>query len=126
VNQPRPPAFEQVRSFLGGYVADCDSLDEVRVHLASLAEINRETVRREAVAIEALLADPPPPGGLARLVALDGNWVLDDETSDAAAAAWLSDLASLIRGVLDRSCARPHPIRSSLNGPDMHEFNTLK
>jgi hypothetical protein len=65
-----------------------------------MAKVNRETVRRDAVAIEALLADPPPPGTLTRLVAWDGNWVLDDETSDAAAAAWLADLASLIRGVL--------------------------
>ncbi|ALG10332.1 hypothetical protein [Kibdelosporangium phytohabitans] len=100
-SQPAPPALEQVRSFLRGYIADSDGLDEVRTELTRMAEINRETVRRKAVAIETLLADPPPPGTLAPMVAVDGNWVLDDETSDAAAAAWLADLASLIREVLD-------------------------
>jgi hypothetical protein len=102
-NQPPPPALDQVRSFLRGYIADSDSLDEVRTELVRMAEINRETVRRKAIAIETLLADPPPPGTLATMVAIDGNWVLDDETSDTAAASWLADLASLIRGVLDQT-----------------------
>ncbi|HEV2782704.1 MAG TPA: hypothetical protein VGX25_25210 [Actinophytocola sp.] len=99
-NRPRPPAIDQVRSFLRGYVADSDGLDEVRAELVRMMQINPRTVRRQAEAIEALLADPPPPGTLATMVAVDGNWVLDDETSDTAAAAWLRDLAALIRGVL--------------------------
>jgi hypothetical protein len=107
-SQPAAPALEQVRSFLRGYIADSDGLDEVRAELVRMAEINRETVRRKAAAIEALLADPPPPGTLATLVAIDGNWVLDDETSDAAAAAWLNDLAALIRGVLEPNGAPGH------------------
>lgn len=65
-----------------------------------MARVNRETVRRNASAIEALLADPPPPGVLAPLVAVDGNWVLT-EYSDAAAASWLGELAALIHGVLE-------------------------
>jgi hypothetical protein len=99
-NQPRPPASEQVREFLRGYVADCDGLDDLREDLVRTAQVNRETVRRKAEAIEALLAAPPPPGTLATMVAVDGNWVLDDETSDAAAAAWLHDIAALIHGVV--------------------------
>jgi hypothetical protein len=98
-NEPPPPALEQVRSFLRSSIADADGLAEVRADLVSLAKINPETVRRRAAAIEAVLADRLPPGTLATLVAVDGNWVLGDETSDAAAAAWLNDLAVLVRGV---------------------------
>lgn len=100
-SQPPAPALKRVRSFLRGYIAGADGLDDVRTELVRMAEINRETVRREAVAIEDLLAYPPLPGTLATMVAVDGNWVLDDEISDAAAASWLADLASLIREVLE-------------------------
>jgi|RhiMethySRZTD1v2_1073278.scaffolds.fasta_scaffold1343555_2 hypothetical protein len=98
-NQPRPPAIDEVREFLRGYVADCDGLDDLRADLVRMAQVNRETVRRKAAAIEALLAAPPAPGTLATLVTVDGNWVLE-ETSDAAAAVWLHDVAALIHGVL--------------------------
>jgi hypothetical protein len=97
-NRPSPPPLEQVRTFLRGHVADAESLDEVRADLASLAEVNAGTVRRIAEAITALLADPPPAGVLATLVAWDGNWVLEDDTSDALAARWLGDLSDLVRG----------------------------
>lgn len=100
-SQPPAPALDQVREFLRGYIADSDGIEDVRTELVRMAEVNRESVRRKAVAIEDLLAAPPPPGTLATLVAVDGNWVLDDETSDAAAAAWLSDLATLIREILE-------------------------
>ncbi|MFE2958730.1 immunity 49 family protein [Nocardia tengchongensis] len=100
VNQPPSPAIDQVREFLGSYVADSVGLDEVREHLVRLAQINRKTVERKAEAIEALLAAPQSQGTLSWMVAVDGNWVLDDETSDAAAETWLRDVAALIRGVL--------------------------
>ncbi|WP_067574348.1 hypothetical protein [Nocardia acidivorans] len=99
-NEPPPPAIDQVREFLGGYVADCDGLDELRADLARMAQVNRKTVRRKAEAIEALLAARQPPGTLSRMVAVDANWVLDDETSDAAAESWLRDIAALIHSVL--------------------------
>jgi hypothetical protein len=51
--------------------------------------------------IESVLADPPSDGTLARLVGWDGNWVLDDP-SDAGAALFLRELASLLRAVLDQ------------------------
>ena len=57
-------------------------------------------LRGKATAIEALLAEPTPSGTLAELVALEANWGLED-TSDAAAAQWLADIARLIHGVLD-------------------------
>jgi hypothetical protein len=59
MDQPPPPALEQVRSFLGGYVADADGLDEVRTHMFRMAKVNRETVLRDAVAIEALRQEQP-------------------------------------------------------------------
>lgn len=99
-NQPPPPAIDQVREFLGAYVADSIGLDEVREQLTQMARVNRRTVERKAEAIDALLATPQPPGTLSWMVAADANWVLDDETSDVAAEAWLRDIAALIRGVL--------------------------
>lgn len=98
--------IDQVREFLRSYVADCDSLDELREDLAQTAQMNRETVQRKAEAIEAMLAATQPPGTLSWMVAADGNWVLDDDTSDAAAEAWLRDVATLIRSVLPETDSR--------------------
>ena len=51
-------------------------------------------------AFEAVLADPPTvPGALARMVAWESNWVLDDP-SDAGAARFLGDLTQMLRDVL--------------------------
>ncbi|WP_327141954.1 hypothetical protein [Nocardia sp. NBC_01327] len=99
-NRPLPPALDQVRDFLRAFVADCESLDEVRDHLLRIAQRNQRGIRRELAAIDAVLDTPQAPGTLSWMVAADGNWVLDDDTSDAAAAAWLGDIAALIRGVL--------------------------
>lgn len=71
--------------------------------MASLAQIRVRTVRGYAEAIDTLLATPQPQGTLRDMVAWDGNWVLDDPTSDEAAAAWLRDLAALIRSTLDET-----------------------
>ncbi|WP_199746532.1 hypothetical protein [Amycolatopsis sp. WAC 01416] len=101
MEEPRPPAIEHVRLFLLTTVADALSLDEVRADAARTARVNREPVRRDAVAIETLLAESHPPGTLSVLVAWYANWVLTDDTSDADAAAWLADLASILREVLD-------------------------
>jgi hypothetical protein len=50
-----------------------------------------------------VLADPPKePGALARMVAWEGNWVLDDP-SDAGAARFLGDLAQTLRDVLNEA-----------------------
>ncbi|WP_458686098.1 hypothetical protein [Nocardia tengchongensis] len=81
-------------------------MEEVRKSMARLTQINRRTVEHKAEAIEALLATPQSQGMLSWMVAADGNWVLDDETSDAAAEAWLRDIAALIRGVLAETDSR--------------------
>ena len=95
--------LETVRRFLGGYVADAESLDEIRADLQELAQVNTRSIHRNLTAMEALLAQPPsPPGTLARLVGWEGNWVLDDP-SDAGAAAFLRDLARLLRAVIDEA-----------------------
>jgi hypothetical protein len=86
-------------------VADAESLSEVRVDLTRTAVVNIESVHQRLLAIEALLADLPAEGVLAKLVAWDANWMLVDP-SDVSAASWLQDLAVLIRGVLDEARSR--------------------
>ncbi|MFC4128650.1 hypothetical protein [Nocardia rhizosphaerae] len=100
MNRPRPPAIDEVREFLLCHVADVEDLEELRVDIARTARLNKNTVLRDADAIETLLASPQPPGTLSWMVAAHGNWVLDDEASDAEAAEWLRGLATLIRDVV--------------------------
>ncbi|MBL1075195.1 hypothetical protein JK358_12410 [Nocardia sp. 2] len=100
LNRPSPPAIEQVRDFLGTWVADCDGLHEVREQMGSL---QIRILRGYVEAIETLLATPQPPDTLRHLVTWDGNWVLDAPSSDEAAAAWLRELATLIRSVIDET-----------------------
>jgi hypothetical protein len=98
-NRQFGPPLEQVRRFVHFNFSDADGLDEVRADLARQAAVNPDPLLRALGAIEAVLGDPPPEGELARLVAWDGNWVLDDP-SDAGAACWLREVAELVRGVL--------------------------
>lgn len=103
----KPPLhpLEQVRSFLRNYVDDVESLDELRAELTATAEVNISAVQQELQAFNELLASPPAGGVLARMVAWDANWGLDDDTSDAAATQWLRKVADIIRHVLnDHGC----------------------
>ena len=101
--QNAAPAIDVVRDFLGFKVADAESLDEIRADLRQTAQVSTRKLRRELAALDAVLADPPPvPGALARMVAWEGNWVLDDP-SDAGAARFLGDLAQMLREVLDEA-----------------------
>jgi hypothetical protein len=102
LSAPPPPPLEATRTFLSGYLEDAHTLDEVRQHARRMAGINTRTLEQGLAGIEGLLDDPPPPGTLARLVANEGNWVLEDPTSDAAATAFLRPLADLLRDVLHR------------------------
>ncbi|MEU4215714.1 hypothetical protein [Actinoplanes sp. NPDC026623] len=103
------PALETVRDFLGANVADAENFDEIRADQLQLAQVSTRAIRRDLAALEALLADPPSsPGSLARLVGWEGNWVLDDP-SDAAAAQFLRDLATVLRNVLDEASRTGHP-----------------
>jgi hypothetical protein len=108
--QNAAPAIDVVRDFLGYKVADAESLDEIRADLRQTAQVSTRKLRRELAAFEAVLADPPPtPGALARMVAWEGNWVLDDP-SDAAAVRFLDDLAQMLREVLDEAGDPPQAL----------------
>jgi microcystin degradation protein MlrC len=101
--QNAEPAIDVVRGFLGFKVADAENLDEIRADLRQTAQASTRKLRRELAAFEAVLADPPTvPGALARMVAWEGNWVLDDP-SDAGAIRFLGDLAQILRDVLDEA-----------------------
>ena len=56
-------------------------------------------MRRDLAKLEALLEEEHPPLTLHRLVAWEGNWP-QDEAPDEAAAAFLRQLADLLRGAL--------------------------
>lgn len=98
LNEP-PPPLEATRAFLRSYVADADGSAEIQAEIAHLAAINPARLVRALDAIEALLADLPSEGVLAKLVALDGNHVLADP-GDTGAAIWLRELAASLRKAL--------------------------
>jgi hypothetical protein len=101
--QNAEPAIDVVRDFLGFKVADAEDLNEIRADLRQSALLSTRKLRRELAAFDAVLADPPTaPGALARMVAWEGNWVLDDP-SDAGAARFLAELAQMLRDVLDEA-----------------------
>lgn len=96
-------ALDTVRDFLSSDLADAGSLDGLRADLRRVAQTSTLSIRQDLAALEALLAGPPlEPGALTRLVAWEGNWVLDDLT-DAGAAAFLRSLADLLREVIDEA-----------------------
>ncbi len=49
-----------------------------------------------------MLADPPPEGVLAEMVAWEGNWALPDP-SDAGAHAFLHEVTTIMRDVLEHA-----------------------
>lgn len=97
LSAPPDPPLEATRNFLHSYIPDEDSLEAVRRSIRRMAGINKRTLYAGLAGIEGLLAHPPDkPGVLSHLVAYDANWVLDDP-SDAGAAAWLKQLAEILR-----------------------------
>lgn len=105
----RQPPLETVRDFLRGHVCDAESFDEIRADLRRLAAFNTRGLDRYLRAFDAILAEPQMPGLLCRLVAWEANWVLDDATSDEAAAAFLQHLADMLREVLAEAERRASP-----------------
>ncbi|MFI7602925.1 hypothetical protein [Actinoplanes sp. NPDC049681] len=91
--------LETVRDFLRGHVTDADDMEEIRSGLQQVAQVSTRGLDQELAAVESVLAEPLPDGTLARLIGWDANWVLDDP-SDAGAAAFLRELADMIREVL--------------------------
>ncbi|MFI5938535.1 hypothetical protein [Actinoplanes sp. NPDC051494] len=95
-------AMKTLQDFVGRYLPDADSIDEVHAELRYAAGFNVTLLRQDLSAIEAVLADRPAPGVLARLIGWEGNWVLDDP-SDEGAARFLGELAQLVRSVVDEA-----------------------
>ena len=98
--ESRPTAVK-VRDFLGGHIADAVNLNEVRADLREIAMSGTYGLERDLRAMEEFLAESHPPGLLSQIVAWDANWVLDDESDDEAAAAFLRGLADMLREVIE-------------------------
>jgi hypothetical protein len=94
------PPIEKVRALLHGYVEDADSLGEVRSELLRTARTNDFHLREYLEALNTVLAEAQPSGTLLRLVEDDANWGIDDDQTDAGAAAFLREIADILRSVL--------------------------
>lgn len=88
--------LEKVKNFLHGTVSDAEDFDEIRAELRAIGQVTTFGLREDLAAFESVLADPGPEGELARLVARDANWVLD-EFSDRAAEGFLRSLVTMLR-----------------------------
>ena len=99
-------ALEQTRALLRHHVSDADSMAEVRDSFRYNARHDPRRVRGQLRSLEAVLATPQLADALPRLVGWDANWALDDVSTEAA-AAWLHDLADLIRSALAEAEPRP-------------------
>jgi hypothetical protein len=88
-----------MRDFLGGYLADADSFEDVEADLRRLASVSTRGIARYVRAFEAVLSSPLEPGLPTRLVAWDANWVLDDP-NDENSLEFLHKVADMLRAVL--------------------------
>ena len=75
-------------------------LEELRADLAQLAQSNTRSHHRYLTALEAVLAEPQPPGTLLQLVEGYGNWSLDHDPTDSGAAAFLAGLIRMLREII--------------------------
>lgn len=92
---PKPP-FEATRDFLMSYCVDAESMSEIEADIARMAKINQRTLIAGLNGIRGVLAEPMDPDArLARMIALEVGWVLDDE-SEAGARAWLGELETIL------------------------------
>ena len=108
LNAPPPLPLEGVADFLRSAVCNAIGEDEIEDSLRRRAAHNPRLLAHWAGAIEALLVDPPPPGTLARMVAVDGNLGLPDET-DAGAIPWLRDMAERIKRIRTEAAEASSP-----------------
>jgi hypothetical protein len=92
--------LDKVRALLGSHVADTDGWDEIRDELDMTAQHSTRPLRQGLEAIDAVLTEELPPGTLLRMVAGEAGRPLDHDPTDAGAAAFLRELAELIRSVL--------------------------
>jgi len=83
-----------------GYVEDAEDFDEIGAAVRRTARTNDCYLRQYLAALDTVLAEQQPPGTLLRLVEGDANWGIDHDRSDAGAAAFLHELADLLRSVI--------------------------
>lgn len=93
------PPSEHVKRLLRFRVGTMGSFDEIRTELRKTAAHTTRRLAQELTHLESLLTLPQPPGLLTQLVATEANWVLDDPT-DETSAAFLRQIADLIREVI--------------------------
>jgi hypothetical protein len=117
-----PPPLEATRSFLRRYVSDANGIEEIHQDIARMAAINPRTLVQAAEGIDALLANPPAGGTLARIVAFDGNYVLDNP-SDEGASAWLREMAGYLWNVL-AATRSPEPTNENGSAPPRNEVES--
>ena len=96
LNSRADPPVEATRKFVQNYCADEDSLESIRSRIRRMTAVNKRTLLAGLAGIEGLLANPPQEGVLARLVATDAGWVLDDP-SDSGAREWLKGIGQMLR-----------------------------
>jgi hypothetical protein len=58
---------------------------------------------RRGAALEAVLAEPQPPGTLLQLVAGYGNRSLDHDPTDSGATVFLAGLVTMLRSIIDEA-----------------------
>ncbi|GAA2567428.1 hypothetical protein GCM10010435_46360 [Winogradskya consettensis] len=95
-------SMKVLQDFVARYLPEADGVEEMRADFLYTAGYNVSSLRQDLKAIEAVLAERPAAGVLSRLVAWEGNWVLDDP-SDEGAARFLGELAQVLREVIGRA-----------------------
>ena len=95
--------LEKVRELLDSHVVDTDGWDEIHDELRMTARHSTRLLRQGLEAIDAVVGAELPPGTLLRMVAGEAGKSLDHDPTDAGAAAFLLELARVIRSVLDES-----------------------
>ena len=92
-------SLEVTVKFLRSFFYGAAELDEAHQRITELAFQSPQTFLRYLLGIEKLLTDPPKDSTLAKIVAWDANWVLEDP-SDEGAERWLQEQAQMLRDVL--------------------------
>lgn len=91
-----PSPLERVQWLLQYLVASGDAA-ELERQVTLIHGVNPHKIEEAIAALDTIAAGAHPPGFLRDLVLHDANRRLDDP-SDAAARAWLTELAETLRG----------------------------
>ena len=98
-NKPSATPLEEARKYAHFKVADTETLEEVRDHIAHGLPKGLAIHERGLLAIEQIAHEEVPAGTLVQVVGWDVGWVLDEETDDEA-RTWLLEFAEFVRATL--------------------------